>query len=198
MDAFTQTEPREGAAPSARTVVRVLASRRAIIIGIVCEDATPDRIVTFSVRRDAPLNAEDHVRVAAKRRSSTQVTWWFGGFYDGDLDQIEWTAAWNPAALVTVELSGERNIGRLSAGRFTQTLVGGGVRLNLSSDLSIASYTQYDTDSDSIGVNTRLRWTFNTVGDLFVVYNHNVRSLVERWQLDSSQLLVKFQYAWRM
>ena len=35
------------------------------------------------------------------------------------------------------------------------------------------------------------------VGDLFVVYNHNVRELLQRWQLDSNQLLVKFQYALR-
>jgi len=35
------------------------------------------------------------------------------------------------------------------------------------------------------------------VGDLFVVYNHNVRELVQRWQLDSNQLVVKFQYAFR-
>jgi hypothetical protein len=72
------------------------------------------------------------------------------------------------------------------------------VRVNFSPDLSLASYTQYDTDSDSVGVNTRLRWTFKPVGDLFIVYNHNVRSLLERWQLDSNQLLIKLQYAWRM
>jgi hypothetical protein len=57
---------------------------------------------------------------------------------------------------------------------------------------------QYDTDSDSVGVNTRLRWTFTPVGDLFIVYNHNVRSLLDRWQTDSNQLLVKLQYAWRI
>ncbi|WP_410959409.1 hypothetical protein, partial [Salmonella sp. SAL4433] len=28
---------------------------------------------------------------AQKRRLYTQVTWWFGGFYDGDLDQVLWT-----------------------------------------------------------------------------------------------------------
>jgi hypothetical protein len=135
---------------------------------------------------------------AQKRRFYTQLTWWFGGFYDGELDQLQWTGAWNPTALLTVEFSGERNIGDLAAGRFTQTLVGTRVRVNFSPDLSLASYTQYDTDSDSVGVNTRLRWTFRPVGDLFVVYNHNVRSLLERWQLDSNQLLVKLQYAWRM
>ena len=137
------------------------------------------------------------VGTAQKRRLYSQITWWFGDFYNGVLDQIVWTGAWNPTALVTVEFSGERNIGRLETGDFTQTLVGTRVRVNLSPDLSVASYAQYDTDSDSVGVNTRLRWTFTPAADLFVVYNHNVRSLLERWQMDSNQLLVKLQYAFR-
>jgi hypothetical protein len=90
------------------------------------------------------------------------------------------------------------SIGRLASGRYKQTLVGNRLRVNLSPDLSIASYVQYDTDSRSLGANTRLRWTFRPVADLFVVYNHNIRSLVDRWQLDSNQLVVKLQYAWRL
>lgn len=97
-----------------------------------------------------------------------------------------------------MEFSGERNLGQLPSGRFAQTLVGNRLRLNFSSDLSVASYVQYDTDSDSVGVNTRLRWTFTPAADLFVVYNHNVRSTLDRWRLESNQLLVKLQYAWRM
>jgi len=135
---------------------------------------------------------------AQKRRLYTQLTYWFGGFYDGDLKQFEWTGAWNPTALVTIEFTGEHNVGHLPSGDFTQTLFGNRLRINISPDLSIASYVQYDTDSDSIGVNTRLRWTFTPVADLFVVYNHNVRSLLDRWQLESNQLLIKLQYAWRM
>lgn len=138
------------------------------------------------------------VGTAQKRRLYTQVAWWFGGFYDGQLDQYVWTGTWNPTPLLTVEVSGERDRGRLAAGRFTQTLVGTRLRVNLSPDLSITSYVQYDTDSDAIGTNTRLRWTFLPVADLFVVYNHNVRSILERWQLESNQLLVKLQYAWRL
>lgn len=135
---------------------------------------------------------------AQKRRLYAQVTWWFGGFYDGRLDQFEWTGAWNPMPVLTIEFSGERDIGRgLSAGDFTQTVVGTRVRINLSPDLNIASYVQYDSDTASVGVNMRLRWTFKPVGDLFVVYNHNVRDILDRWQLDSNQLLVKLQYALR-
>ena len=138
------------------------------------------------------------VGTAQKRRLYAQVTWWFGGFYDGTLDQVVWTGAWNPTPLVTLEFTGERNVGRLPSGDFTQTLVGNRLRLNISPDLSIASYVQYDTDSDSVGVNTRLRWTFTPAADLFVVYNHNVQDTLDRWRLASNQLLVKLQYAWRM
>jgi hypothetical protein len=137
------------------------------------------------------------VGTAQKRRLYSQVTWWFGGFYDGSLDQYQWTGAWNPAPLLTIEFSGEHDVGRLSAGDFTTTLVGTRARVNLSPDLTAASYVQYDTTTKSIGVNTRLRWTFRPVGDLFVVYNHNVRDILDRWQLDSNQLLVKLQYAFR-
>src|SRR6185436_2233961 len=105
---------------------------------------------------------------AQKRRFYTQVTWGFGGFYDGSLDQFQWTGAWNPLPLVTVELSGERNLGRLSGGSFTQTVAGSRLRMNFSPDLSLSSYVQYDTDSKSVGTNTRVRWTFLPVADLFV------------------------------
>jgi hypothetical protein len=135
---------------------------------------------------------------AQKRRLYTQLTWWFGDFYNGTLDQFQWTGVWNPKPLVTVEFSGERNIGHLPAGGFTQTVAGTRLRVNISPDLSIASYIQYDTDSESVGTNTRLRWTFRPVAELFVVYNHNVRSILDRWRLDSNQLLIKLQYAFRM
>lgn len=137
------------------------------------------------------------VGTAQKRRLYSQVTWWLGGFYDGTLQQVIWTGAWNPTPLITVEFNGERNTGRVAAGRISQTLVGNRVRVNVSSDLSLATYVQYDTDSKSVGVNTRVRWTLTPVTELFVVYNHNMQSVLDRWQLQSNQLLVKFQHAWR-
>jgi hypothetical protein len=51
--------------------------------------------------------------------------------------------------------------------------------------------------SKSIGTNSKRRWTFHALGDLFVISNHNVRDTADHWQLDSNQLLVKPQYAFR-
>jgi hypothetical protein len=140
--------------------------------------------------------------LAAKRRFNAQATWWFGEFYDGRLDQYELTAAWKPSAFLIAELTGERDVGRMPEGNFTQDLLGTRLRLNFSPDLELTSFQQYDTESHSFGTNTRLRWTFNPLGDLFVVYNHNLRTrdpvtLRRELAFASNQLLLKVQYAFR-
>lgn len=137
------------------------------------------------------------VESAAKRKLSGQASWWFGDFYDGTLHQFLVEASWTPSPIVTLLLTGEHDIGRLDQGRFDLTLVGTKIRLNLSPDLQFNSFLQYDTESRSIGTNTRLRWTFNPRGDLFLIYNHNLREVDNRWLRDSNQLLVKVQYTLR-
>jgi hypothetical protein len=141
--------------------------------------------------------------LASKRRFSGQFTWWFGEFYSGTLDEFIATASWKPSALFIMEFNATRNVGRLAEGDFTQQVIGTRARVNVSPDLQFNSYLQYDNTTDSFGSNTRIRWTFSPLGELFVVYNHNVRELAptpgvpREWRFDSNQLLVKLQYAWR-
>ena len=136
---------------------------------------------------------------AAKRRVSGQVTWWFGGFYEGRLHEIDLTATWRPTRLLTFDLSAERNVGDLPQGNFVQQVIGTRVRFNISPNLNLSSFVQYDDESRSVGSNTRLRWTFNQLGELFIVYNHNLREdLTDRWIRDSNQLITKLQYTFRM
>jgi hypothetical protein len=137
------------------------------------------------------------VETAAKRRLAAQGSWWFGGFYGGTLHRLLLESAWTPSPLVTLLVTAEHNIGRLEEGDFDLTLLGTKIRLNLSPDLQFNSFLQYDTESRTFGTNTRLRWTFNPRGDLFVIYNHNLRELEDRWRRDSNQLLVKLQYTFR-
>jgi hypothetical protein len=137
------------------------------------------------------------VETAAKRRLSGEVGWASGGFYGGTLDQVELEASWTPSSYVTLLGNYERSIGRLPEGDFDLTLVGLKLRLNLTPDIQINSFVQYDTESASVGTNTRLRWTFHPQGELFVIYNHNLRELDDGWQRDSDLLQVKLQYAFR-
>jgi hypothetical protein len=139
---------------------------------------------------------------AAKRRVSGQVTWWFGRFYNGHLDEYEITGSWKPSPLLILEISGERNVGNVAHRRFVQELIGTRVRVNISPDLQVNTFVQYDNETESVGTNTRLRWTFTPLGDLFIVYNHNLasRDRVTRRQsllFESNQLAVKLQYTFR-
>lgn len=136
--------------------------------------------------------------IASKRPISGRVSWWFGGFYDGTLHQIQVRLLGKAWAFATLELAAERNIGRLSAGDFEQWLLSGRLQINFSPDLQWHGFVQYDNESNLLGSNTRLRWTFHPLGDLFVVYNHNLRDLSGALRLESNQLLVKAQYAIRM
>ena len=112
------------------------------------------------------------------------------------------------AAYFTTALSQGTGIAHVEDGKLTGSdsimtyegtyeVDGSRFRFNISPDLQVNSYVQYDNGSELVGTNTRLRWTFKPVADLFVVYNHNVRDLLDRWRLDSNQLLVKLQYAFR-
>jgi hypothetical protein len=150
---------------------------------------------------------------AQKRKVSAAITWATGTYYNGDLNTIEGKLALKPSSLLTLELSGERNTGKAMAlpdpdetdveglveQDFTEELLGLRLLLNFSPNLQFSSLTQYDTQSRELGSNNKLRWTFDPLGDIFLVYNHNmVRRLDDnRWEFVSNELPIKIQYAWR-
>ncbi|HEY6224579.1 MAG TPA: DUF5916 domain-containing protein [Gemmatimonadales bacterium] len=137
--------------------------------------------------------------LAAKRRFNGEATISTGTFYGGHLNSIAMTVRMKPSAFLTAELGWERNSARLPVGDFIQRLYSGRVQVNVSADLQVSSFIQYDNESRNLGTNSRLRWTFNPLGDLFVVFNHNMlRNLNDRFAFDSNQLLVKLQYAYRL
>jgi Domain of unknown function (DUF5916)/Carbohydrate family 9 binding domain-like len=138
---------------------------------------------------------------AAKRRLNGQAAWWFGSFYGGTLHEIQLEAAWIPTQLVGFELAGVRNIGRLPWGDFDQTLAGLRVRFNVTPDLQLNSFLQYDTESRELGWNARIHWIFSPLGDAFLVFNHNTLDSPgpgDRWLLRNRQLVAKVRYNFRV
>ena len=137
---------------------------------------------------------------ARKRKLSGQASWWFGSFYDGKLDEFELQLNWNPIALLGFEFEGIRNVGRLPWGDFDQTLAGLRVRFNVTSDLQLNSYLQYDTDSRTLGLNARIHWIFSPLGDVFLVVNHNTfnNDMSQDWVLQNQQILLKIRYNFRL
>jgi hypothetical protein len=153
-------------------------------------------------------------RLAEKRKISGEIKWEWGTYYNGDLTTLEARLAFKPSAFLTLELTGERNKGKAEAlpeevdeeepvtlveKEFTEQLYGIRLQVNFSPALQLSSFTQYDTQSRELGSNNKLRWTFHPLGDIFIVYNHNLvrRKEDNSWQFISNELPVKIQYTWR-
>lgn len=140
------------------------------------------------------------VNFASRRSVSGRLEWSTGGFYGGTLQQVQATVLLQPSATGSLEVGVERNRGHLPQGRFTQDLASARLKVNFSPDLQLNGLVQYDNVTQTIGANTRARWTFSPTGDVFLVYNHNsIRRLPEReWDFALGQLLLKVQYAYRL
>jgi len=134
-------------------------------------------------------------QTASKRSVNGMATWQFGGFYGGELDQIQLLLNWRLMSFLILEFSYENNIARLPEGSFNKDLLALRTQFNFSSNLNFSTFLQYDNDSQSVGSYSRFRWTFAALGDLFIVYKHNLKQAVpDRWNYDSNQLIVKLTY----
>lgn len=136
--------------------------------------------------------------LAAKRGVNGQLTWWFGTFYDGWLNEYEASLNLNPSSILNFEVASNYNQGRLPFGDFDQTLLGVRIRYNVSADLQINSFIQYDTESKTFGINARIHWIYHPQGDFFLVFNHNVQEELGNRSLLSQQIILKGRYNFRM
>lgn len=106
-------------------------------------------------------------------------TSWFGEFYDGHLWQqinyVKWTS---PRGRLQLELDTENDFAHMPEGNFQQKLwqVQGAYAWN--PNLIFTTFIQYDTDSNSVGTNNRLRWTIKPGNDLFIIWNRNWQKIV--------------------
>lgn len=183
----------------------------------------PPEVFEISDNAEIPTNTYEWIRyvaglrLAEKRIISGEFRLETGSYYNGDLNTIEGRLAFKPSAFLTLEFTGERNDGKVKAlpedyeeidpselvlieRKFTEELYGVRLLLNFSPDLQVASFTQYDTQSRELGSNNKLRWTFHPLGDIFVVYNHNLirNTGKKRWDFVSNELPIKIQYTWRL
>lgn len=132
---------------------------------------------------------------ASKRAINGMASYQSGGFYGGKLDQIDLRLNWRVMSFLVLEFMYENNIGRIPAGNFNKDLLAMRTELNVSSDLNLSVFVQYDNESNTVGTYSRLRWTFAPLGDLFIVYKHNIQAdLADRWQQDQNQIIVKLTY----
>ena len=60
---FLQREPFEGQAPTEKTEVRIIYTKREIYFGITCFDSDPKRIIATELRRDVSQELDDYFEI---------------------------------------------------------------------------------------------------------------------------------------
>ncbi|MEW6071073.1 MAG: DUF5916 domain-containing protein [Planctomycetota bacterium] len=105
---LTMVEPVQGAEPTYRTTVRVLADSRQMVIGVRCFDDEIKGIVSYAVARDASIESEDHVRIVLGTFQDGRTGYVFavnpgGARYDalvarrGEGEDSSWDGIWEAA-----------------------------------------------------------------------------------------------------
>lgn len=144
------------------------------------------------------VRGEIEFGAASKRWIGVDLTYAFGEFYGGNLQTIEITASVRPHALLTLGLEVELNRADLPQGKFSEDVYALRADVNFSSDLSVRSLVQYDTDSRLLGTNTRLRWTVTPEQEVACVVNYNAyREDGPHLRSESDAAVVKAQHTFR-
>ena len=120
----------------------------------------------------------------------------WGDWYDGQMAEYEGGIIWRPSASVFVELDYSLNHAVFEGGGFDAQLASLAFDWNFSQDSIFQNMIQWDSDSDELGVQSRVRWFIEDGREVFLVVNTGwVRD--ENFRPIDSDLTAKVVYAVR-
>ncbi|MCP2620236.1 carbohydrate binding family 9 domain-containing protein [Candidatus Aminicenantes bacterium AC-334-K16] len=134
---------------------------------------------------------------ASKRPLKIKLSWWFGGYFDGHMSQLQPRLVWRPSHRLNLTLEGEWDRGSLPTGNIDIQLARARVDVYLSPNFQILNYLQYDNLTHSLGLNSRLRYTYRSLLDVFLVFNRSWLETNGLFRPLINQVMLKVQYAWR-
>ncbi len=122
-----------------------------------------------------------------------------GDFYDGQKLTLNGGIEWRPSSRWYLNANYQYNDIELPYGIFTTRLIQ--LRANLAFNVkwSWVNFIQYDNVSDTVGLNSRLRFNPRAGEDLYIVWNHNSDALAAFSGLSSreSEFTVKYSRTFR-
>ncbi len=122
-----------------------------------------------------------------------------GDFFDGVRTRWNGQATWRPSKHFNLALKYQLNRIALPQGSFTARLMETSVDLAFTATWSWENFIQYDNVSDSIGINSILRWIPVAGREAVLVVNRTFQDRDENWEFRSrdAELALKVGYTFR-
>jgi len=122
----------------------------------------------------ADVNAE--VMLSNQRDFAPGMQMNYGDFYNGERFRVRYDMGWRPDSHFFLNMSYDYQDIKLPGGEFKVKLVSANANYAFNSKWSWVNLIQYDNNSKSVGLNSRLRWNPEAGEDLYVVINYNFDS----------------------
>ena len=136
---------------------------------------------------------------ATERVLAPSIAYEKQGYYGGDQTSVTGSIDWRPSSRWYARVSYQYNDVELPHSDFRTRLIQ--VRANLAFNVkwSWVNLIQYDNLSESVGINSRLRWNPRAGEDLYVVWNHDFDALAafSHMQSRQSEFSVKYSRTFR-
>ncbi len=115
------------------------------------------------------------IDTAERRPVQADLNVAFGDYLDGTRTSLRSDLRWRPSPLLTLSAGASANWIDISDGEFETLIASGGVRVTPSPRVDFNTIVQYDTVSEEVGLNARLRWIVAPGNDIFLVFNQGYR-----------------------
>jgi len=157
------------------------------------------RIVTIPVADYDFTEASAGISFAGRRRLSGSLNFEWGDYYDGDRFKRGMSLNWQASNRYNFGMSYSENAINLPQGNFVVRQLSLNTLLNFTPNLSWSNLLQYDTVSEGIGINSRLRWIPEPGREAYLVLNWGLVDLDKDNTFTSinSSLSLKFNYTLR-
>jgi hypothetical protein len=134
-----------------------------------------------------------------QRRLGVNLTLEHGTFYDGHRTTVSGSQGRvSVTNALSIEPTYSMNKVDLVEGRFTTHLAGSRVTYTLSPLMFASALLQYNTATNSLSTNARIRWEYQPGSELFVVYNDERNTLSRGFpSLATRSLIVKVNRLFR-
>lgn len=116
-------------------------------------------------------NAE--IALSNQRAFAPGIQFNMGDFYEGERMRLNYFMEWRPDEHLFMSMGYDYQDIQLPQGDFKVKLVSANINYAFNSKWSWVNLVQYENRSNSVGINSRLRWNPKAGEDLFIVLNYN-------------------------